>query len=113
MERSGSAMLVYAVGSVDASNAAIWQQLVGEAAAITVAPGPLIVDTSELEFMGLCAFAVLAEESASCLQRGVKLKLVSDQPIASRVVTAAGLGTELSFCANIDDALGGRSKSVV
>jgi len=105
LERSGSAVLVYAVGSVDASNAALWRQLIGEAAAITTAPGPLIVDTSALEFMGLCAFAVLAEESAGCLRRGITLSLVSNQRLAGRVVAAAGLDTRLAFCPNIDDAL--------
>lgn len=107
VERNGSAVLVHAVGSVDASNAALWRQLIAEAAAITMPPGPLIVETSALEFMGLCAFAVLAEESAGCLRRGITLCLVSNQRLAVRVVTAAGLDTRMSFCTNIDDALRG------
>lgn len=111
LERSGSAVLVRAVGSVDASNAALWRQLIGEAAAITTAPGPLIVDTSALEFMGLCAFAALTEESAGCLRRGVTLCLVSNQRLAGRVVTAAGLDTRMSFCANIDDALSAHGRA--
>lgn len=106
VERAGSALLVSAAGSVDASNVDVWRRLVAEAAAITEGPGPLIVDTSGLEFMGVCAFAVLAEESTRCHRRGISLRLVSSQPIAGRVVSATGLDNELSFCATIDEALG-------
>ncbi|MDD7813523.1 anti-sigma factor antagonist [Mycobacterium sp. CSUR Q5927] len=107
LERSGSALVVSAGGSVDASNVAVWRRLVGEAAAVTAVPGPLIVDASGLEFMAVCAFGVLIEESARCRRRGIELCLVSGQPIVDRVVKAVGLDGELSFCATIDDALGG------
>lgn len=105
LERTGSALLVCAGGSVDASNVAVWRQLIGEAAAITAAPGPLVVDTSGLEFMAVCAFAALAEEATSCRRRGVRLCLVSSQPIVGRVIKAAGFDGELSFCATLDEAL--------
>lgn len=106
LERSGSAMVVHAGGSVDASNVEVWRRLVDEAARITSAPGSLIIDTSGLEFMAVCAFAVLVEQSARCRGRGIRLCLVSNQRVAGRVVKAAGLDTELSFSANIDDAVG-------
>lgn len=105
VERNGPAVLVRAGGSVDASNAAVWRRLVGEAARITAIPGPLIVDTTGLEFMAVCAFAALAEESAGCRRRGIKLCLVSNQPITGRVVDAAGLGDELALFGSVDDAL--------
>ncbi|WP_085266852.1 anti-sigma factor antagonist [Mycolicibacter longobardus] len=107
LERSGAALLVHAGGSVDASNVMVWRRLVGEAAGVTTAPGPLIIETNGLEFMGVCAFAVLVEESARCRSRGITLCLVSGQPIVARVVTAAGLHAELSFFADLDEALGG------
>lgn len=106
LERTGSALLVSAGGSVDASNVDAWRRLVAEAAAITEGPGLLIVDTSGLEFMGVCAFAVLSEESTRCRRRGISFCLVSNQPIAGRVVKATGLDSELSFCATLDEALG-------
>ncbi|WP_052740777.1 anti-sigma factor antagonist [Mycobacterium sp. UM_Kg1] len=107
VERRGSALLICAAGSVDASNVAVWRRLVGEAAGAATSPGPLIIDTSGLEFMGVCAFAVLVEESASCRRRGIRLCLVSSQHIASRVVAAAGLNTHFSFAATVEDAFGG------
>lgn len=106
LERSGSALLVSATGSVDAANVSVWRRLVGEAAAITAAPGPLIVDTSKLDFIGICGFAALAEEASGCRRRGVALCLVSSQPIVARVVKAVGLEGQLSFCATLGEALG-------
>lgn len=107
LERCGSAMLVSAGGSVDASNIAVWRRLVGEAAEVTAVPGPLIIDTNGLEFMGVCAYEVLVEESARCRSRGIKLYLVSSQAVVARVVAATGLDAELSFSSILDAALGG------
>ena len=106
LERSGPAMVVHAGGSVDASNVDVWRRLVDEAARIATAPGSLIIDTSGLEFMAVCAFAVLVEEAVRCRERGIRLRLVSNQRVAARVVKVAGLDSELSFSANIDDAMG-------
>ena len=103
VERRGSALLAHAGGSVDASNIAVWRRLVGDAAAAATAPGPLIIDASGLEFMGICAFAVLVEEAARCRRRGIRLCLVSDQHITARVVKAAGLDAELSFAVTVGD----------
>ena len=106
LERRGSALLVRAGGSIDASNVTVWRRLVGEAAEVATAPGPLIIDTSGLEFMGICAFAVLVEASVGCRRRGIRLCLVSDQQIVARVVAAAGIDAALSFAATVDDVLG-------
>jgi|GEM_PF-3522778 len=106
VERRGPALLVHAGGSVDASNVAVWRRLIGEAAEVATAPGPLIIDTSGLEFMGICAFAVLVEQSARCRRRGIRLCLVSDQHSTARVVDVAGIDAELSFAATVDDVLG-------
>jgi hypothetical protein len=57
IERSGSAVLLYAGGEVDAANESIWRRLLGEAAAATAAPGPLLIDTNGLDFMAGCAYA--------------------------------------------------------
>lgn len=104
-ERSGSAVLLYAGGSVDACNVAVWRQLLDQAAQATWTSGALIVDTSRLEFMGCCAFVALAEESARCRRRGIRLCLVGGRGIAARVVAAGGLQAELPLYSNVKAAL--------
>ncbi|OJZ69673.1 anti-anti-sigma factor [Mycobacterium paraffinicum] len=104
-DRSGPAVLVYAGGEIDACNEHTWRQLLSEVAGIVVAPGPLVVDVTGLEFMGCCAFAVLADEAKRCKDRGVELRLVSREPIVTRIVDACGLSMLLPIYPTADSAL--------
>jgi anti-anti-sigma factor len=104
-DRSGPAVLINAGGEVDACNEQTWRQLVSEAANVVVAPGPFVVDVTGLDFMGCCAFAVLAEEARRCRERGIELRLVSCDPIVTRIVDACGLGAVLPIYPTADSAL--------
>lgn len=104
-QRSGSAVMVYAGGEIDACNEDIWRHLVVEAAAVVTPPGVLVIDTNGIDFMGCCAFSVLADELESCRMRGVELRLVSCQPAISRIVAACGLGDRLPVFPSVDSAL--------
>jgi anti-anti-sigma factor len=104
-QRDGSAVIVYAGGEIDACNEDTWRHLLVEAATTVTAPGILVVDTSGLDFMGCCAFSVLADELDLCRQRGVELRLVSCQPAFKRIVEACGLGGVLPVHSSVDSAL--------
>jgi anti-anti-sigma factor len=104
-DRSGPAVLIYAGGEIDACNEHTWRQLVSEVAGIVIAPGPLVVDVTGLDFMGCCAFAVLADEAKRCKDRGVELRLVSGEPIVARIVDACGLSALLPIYPTADSAL--------
>jgi anti-anti-sigma factor len=105
-ERSDSAVIVHAGGELDASNEDTWRHLLGEAAAAARRPGPLVVDTSGLDFMACCAYATLAEEAKRCRDRGVEMRLVSSQPVVKRIVGACGLSGLLPVDPTVDAALG-------
>ncbi|BCI88151.1 anti-sigma factor antagonist [Mycobacterium kansasii] len=104
-ESTGSAVVVHVGGDIDASNEAVWQRLVTRSAAIAVAPGPFVIDVRDLEFMGSCAYAVLAQESVRCRRRGVNLRLVSNQPIVARTIAACGLRRLLPMYSSVENAL--------
>lgn len=104
-DRSGPAVLIYAGGEIDACNEDTWRHLVSEAASGVSAPGPFVVDITGVEFMGCCAFAVLADESKRCRERGVDLRLVSYDPIVARIVDACGLSGVLPIYPTADSAL--------
>src|SRR5246127_5031734 len=101
-ERSGLTVIVTAGGELDASNEATWRRLLSEAAAAAGPPGPLVIDTSGLDFMGCCAYAALAEEARRCRQRGVEVRLVGNQPLVARIVAACGLGELLPIDDSVD-----------
>jgi anti-anti-sigma factor len=105
IQRNGPVVIVRAGGQVDASNEHIWDRLVGEAAAVATQPGPFVVDVNGLDFMGCCAFAVLAAEAERCHRRGVELCLVSCDPAVARVIEACNLRDVLSLHPTTDAAL--------
>jgi anti-anti-sigma factor len=104
-ERFDLAVIVSAGGELDASNDAVWRRLLSEAAAAAGPPGPLVVDISGLDFMGCCAYAALAEEAERCRNRGVEMRLVTNQPVVSRILKACGLGATLPVDLSVDAAL--------
>jgi anti-anti-sigma factor len=104
-ERSGSAVIVSAGGELDASNDATWRRLLSESAAAAGPPGPLVIDTSGLDFMGCCAYAALAEEAERARKHGVEMRLVSNQQVVARIVRACGLSELLPVDASVDAAL--------
>ncbi|MEB4210904.1 anti-sigma factor antagonist [Mycobacterium sp. 94-17] len=104
-DRSGPSVVIYAGGEVDACNEDTWRHLVREAGSGVTAPGPFVVDVSGLDFMGCCAFAVLAEEAHSCRERGIDLRVVTCAPFVTRVVDACGLGGVLPIYPTVDSAL--------
>jgi anti-anti-sigma factor len=104
-DRSGTAAIISAGGEVDACNERTWRHLVSEAARVVVAPGPFVVDVTGLDFMGCCAFAVLASEAHGCKQRGIELRLVSTEPQVTRIVDACGLNGVLPIYPTTEAAL--------
>ncbi|MDT5350201.1 MAG: hypothetical protein QOH91_3488 [Mycobacterium sp.] len=104
-QRSGPAVIIRAGGEIDAANEHTWLQLVSEAAAVATAPGPFVVDVDDVDFMGCCGFAVLADEAERCRRRGVTLLLVSRKPGVLRIVEACGLGDVLPVHPTTDSAL--------
>jgi len=104
-DRDGAAVLINAGGEIDACNEHTWRQLVSEAAGVVIAPGPFVVDVTGLDFMGCCAFAVLADQAQRCKERGIELRLVSCEPIVARIVDACGLNSVLPIYPTADTAL--------
>ncbi len=104
-ERSGPAVIVSAGGELDASNDAAWRHLLSEASAAAGPPGPLVVDTDGLDFMGCCAYAALAEEAERARERGVEMRVVSSQPVVARIVRACGLTELLPVDVSVNAAL--------
>jgi anti-anti-sigma factor len=104
-DRSGEAVVIHAGGEIDACNEHTWRQLVTEAAAIATLPGSIVIDVTDVDFMGCCAYAVLAEVAEQCRERGVELRLVTHTPIVARIVQACGLSTLLPIYPTVDRAL--------
>ncbi len=104
-DRCGAAVIISAGGEIDACNERTWRHLVSEAANVVIPPGPFVVDVTGLDFMGCCAFEVLADEARRCKGRGIELRLVSCDPLVTRIVDACGLNRMLPIYPTADAAL--------
>jgi anti-anti-sigma factor len=104
-DRSGAAVIINAGGEIDACNEHTWRELVSEAASVVILPGPFVVDVTGIDFMGCCAFTVLADEARACRERGIELRLVSCDPIVSRIIDACMLNHLLPIYPTADAAL--------
>jgi anti-anti-sigma factor len=104
-DRSGEAVVIHAGGEIDACNENTWRQLVTEAAATATEPGLFVVDVADVDFMGCCAYSVLADAAEQCRCRGVELRLVTHAPIVTRIVKACGLGAVLPIYPTVESAL--------
>jgi anti-anti-sigma factor len=104
-DRRGAAVIISAGGEIDACNERTWRHLVSEAASVVIPPGPFVVDVTGLDFMGCCAFAVLADEARRCRERGIELRLVTTEPLVIRIVDACGLNRVLPIYPTTDAAL--------
>ena len=104
-ERDGLAVIVSAGGELDASNDATWRRLLSEASAAAAPPGPLVIDLSGLDFIGCCAYSALAEEAERSRERGVEIRLASNQAVVARIVQACGLSELLPVDHSVDAAL--------
>jgi anti-anti-sigma factor len=104
-QRDEPVVMVRAGGEIDASNEHVWRRLLSEAAGVTRPPGPFIVDVSNVDFMGCCAFTALADEAERCRGRGVEFRLVSCKPGVGRIIQACELGGVLRVYPSTDSAL--------
>jgi anti-anti-sigma factor len=104
-ERVGSTVIVRAGGEVDAANDSSWRRLLREASAAAIAPGLLVVDADGLDFMGLCAFSVLAEEADRCRARGVRICLVSRNALVARIMVVGDFRRRMDLYPDVHTAL--------
>jgi anti-anti-sigma factor len=106
VRRQGRAVVARPRGEVDAYTLLTWQRLLDELTESVEPPGPVIIDTGSLEFIGCRAVAVLAEQAARCRAHGVRLCLVGGQPTVVRILDATGLHSSISIYPSVDSAVG-------
>ncbi len=104
-DRRGTAVILRPRGEIDAYTLRIWQQLIRQASAAAEPPGPVVLDTTGIEFMSCTALGVLADEADRCRSQGIVVHLTVDQPAIVRLITIAGLGEKLPSYSSVDTAL--------
>ena len=105
VEREGDARVVKLGGELDLYNAPQVRQALVEACAD--APGRVVVDLSEVEFVDSTALGVLIEARSKVGRDG--LLLAAPQPEARRTLQVSGLDRHLPVHDSVDEALAAAS----
>ncbi|OBJ53107.1 anti-sigma factor antagonist [Mycobacterium sp. 1423905.2] len=105
VQGTGSAVIVYAGGEVDACNEDTWRLLLREASAFVDPQHPFLVDINSVDFMSCSGWEALADQAHRCRERGIDLCLISLQPSVGRMVEACGLGDVLTVHPSAAQAL--------
>lgn len=95
VNRYGPAILLRVGGEIDLSNVITWTRILDEVASATAAPGAVVIDLNDVDFMAGCAFTALANQSAQWRRRGIEFRLVSNQPITARILAACQFQDQL------------------
>ncbi|MFE7740800.1 anti-sigma factor antagonist [Nocardia sp. NPDC057455] len=107
VERRGNASIVHFHGEVDAYTLPTWRSLLREVVTATAAPGIIVIDTGGLGFMACRSMLALAEEAEACRLRDVRLCVVGNQLVVTRIVTLLDLDALQPIYACVEDALAG------
>lgn len=106
--RIGTAAILHAAGEIDALNSTTWRCLLTEVADSLASPGTLILDLSDLTFIGARGFAALATTSRRCRERGITVCLVGNDTWLTRIVAACRWQDDLPVFGDVSAALDSR-----
>ncbi|PRX48594.1 anti-anti-sigma factor [Prauserella shujinwangii] len=104
-EHHGIALVVRVKGEIDLSTAPEVERHVQDALDSLVPPAPLVLDLSEVAFLGSCGLALLASSTERAAARGTPLRVVARQRAISRPVEAVGLDDTLVLHPSLEAAL--------
>jgi anti-sigma B factor antagonist len=102
---NGTGVVVHVAGELDLVTA---PGLVGEltsARAQARPPGPLVIDLTDVTFMGSVGLGILVEHHLLCRDVDVELRVVAGNRVVARTITIIGLGDTVAVFATLADAL--------
>ena len=83
-ERAGEGVVVRVAGALDQATADELAECLSGAVRLVHPPAPLVVDLTEVDFLGACGIGVLLEHQDLCLRRGSALVVVACTPAVLR-----------------------------
>ncbi|WP_199430133.1 STAS domain-containing protein [Qaidamihabitans albus] len=104
-ERRANALIIRIKGEIDLSTAPELERHIDEALDELTTPDPLVLDLSDVAFIGSSGLALLLNSKEGADARGLRLCIVAAQRAIKRPVEAVGLRQELPLYPTLDAAL--------
>ncbi len=104
-ECHGAGVVVTVSGEIDLSTRGeLAEQLDGALDAVSP-PQSLVVDLSEVTFLGSAGLALLLDTQDAAVRKGVPLRVVATQRVVRRPIEAVGLSAALPLYPTVESAL--------
>ncbi|MFC4000852.1 STAS domain-containing protein [Prauserella oleivorans] len=104
-QRRGSSVVVTVEGDIDLCTGPDLDRHLRDVVRTARSPHPIIVDLSEVAFLGSCGLSVLLRAHQAAEDNGTPLRIVARQRAILRPVQAVGLDTVLRVHPCVEEAL--------
>jgi anti-sigma B factor antagonist len=101
----GAAVVVRVAGELDCATAAEFSDRLGAAVRSVVPPSPVVVDLTDLRFLGAEGIGLLLNHQDLCLRRGSALVVVATSAAVRRPLQVLQLVDVLGVRSSVPDAL--------
>lgn len=101
----GEAVVVHVAGELDRATADELSDCLSGAVRAVSPPAPLVVDLTEVDFLGACGIGVLLEHQDLCVSRGCELLVVASTPVVLRPLQVLKLTGTFGVRPRVQDAL--------
>jgi len=100
-ESNGATVLVHVAGELDHSTVPELADCLGDAVRAAVPPAPVVVDLSDVRFLGAQGIGLLLAHQDLCLRRGSALVVVANTAAVLRPLEVLELTTVLGVRASV------------
>jgi anti-sigma B factor antagonist len=104
-QATGAGIVVHVAGELDLNTAQDLVDQLAEARAQARTPGPLVIDLTDLTFMGSVGLSVLLDHDRRCRDAELDLRVVAGNRTIARTFSKTGLHTILAVFATLAEAL--------
>lgn len=104
-ESVGAAVVVHVAGELDCATAGELSGCLGSAVTTVAPPAPVVVDLTEVGFLGAEGIGLLLEHQDRCLRRGSALYVVANTPAVLRPLEVLELTDLLGVLPDLPEAL--------
>ena len=108
---AGPAVVITVAGEIDLATVTALRTELGTALRLAAAPAPVVLDLTGVEFLGSAGLAAIAEASQQATAQRIPLRVVATSHTVLRPIEVTGLGSALTLCASLSDALGATGTS--
>ncbi len=102
----GAAVVVMVRGELDLATVPVLRERLDSLGEVSTAPAPLVIDLTEVTFIGSAGLALLVDQHNRCKERDVPLAIVAAGSVVPRAIQVTALDQVFAVHDTVDKAIG-------